>query len=71
MNHHYHRNRMRDEQRLRTLRAVTKAAVGTTPIGFLAAMEARERAVRILGSLTWAQQMEYYLYHSYKRQYLN
>lgn len=62
---------MRDEQRRRTLEAVTKAAVGATPIGFLGAMEARDRAMWVLGSLTWAQQVEYALYNSFHRKYLN
>jgi len=62
---------MRDEQRLITLRAITKAAVGETSIGHLNMMHPRQRAINVLGSLTWSQQIEYYLYHSYKRHYLN
>lgn len=53
------------------MEAVTKAAVGTTPIGFLGAMEARDRAIRVLDALTYAQQIEYALYNSYHRKYLN
>lgn len=72
----YMKARQRDQARLLELRARTEAITGypggsNIPMPVLREMHKTLQAQWILSNLTWAQQVEYGLYNSYRRVYLN
>lgn len=59
----------RDARRLNALRAIEIAYTG--PLGFLNPNAEAMKRARFFGSCTLAQNVEFALYHSYQRKYLN